>query len=186
MNLITLFNISFINKYTQIVPIPMLEHRCQKGCCLVKICPLVVAFGRTIHSFQGQQAGEGNPIECIICNPGDRGFEGLNPGTLTTCITRATTIGEEGKNNSAIYFEGSGFCRDRITKMSYRLDGNKYAKIELRETFSHHLQVQMDSNQKWKHNFSLRKKKQISTFFDQRRYNKSTLDRIITYNITNI
>lgn len=33
---------------------------------------MAVAFARTIHSFQGQEAGPGKPIEVLIVNPGDK------------------------------------------------------------------------------------------------------------------
>ena len=73
----------------------MIDTSCNRKnqCCWIRYCPLEVAFGRTIHTFQGQECGPGKPIESIIVNPGRRSFETLNPGTLNCCITRASTIG---------------------------------------------------------------------------------------------
>lgn len=52
----------FDNKNPKIVPIPMVTHTCSKPqrCCSVQVCPLGLSFARTIHSFQGQEAGPGN------------------------------------------------------------------------------------------------------------------------------
>ena len=65
----------FISKlFKQIVPIPMIEQHCKhvNSCCKIMFCPLIVAFGRTIHAFQGQEAGPGKPIERIIVDPGPK------------------------------------------------------------------------------------------------------------------
>lgn len=161
----------------------MIEQRCKHHCCEIRFCPLIVAFGRTIHSFQGQQAGPGNPIESIICNPGERSFEAINPGTLLTCITRATTIGNFTQNNSAIYFTGSGFCQDRISKMSYRVNGCKYAKVILRETFTNYLQQQIKSTKSsYKKLMTSKKIKKIHDWYKTTRVSKNNFNEIIMYN----
>ena len=41
--------------------------------------------------------------QCIIADPGDEYFENLNPGTLCTLVSRATTMGDVDNKNSAIY-----------------------------------------------------------------------------------
>ena len=160
----------------------MLEQRCPRGCCGIKFCPLVVGFGRTIHSFQGQQAGPGNAIESIICNPGERSFEGLNPGTLTTCITRATTIGDDGNNNSAIYFTGSGFFRDRISLMSYRTNGQKYAKVILRDKFVDYIQKMIIENKELYDEIFNREQMNINEWYTKQNFSVQRLDEIIIYN----
>ena len=124
--------------FNQIVPIPMVTKICRLGCCNIRFCPLVIAFGRTIHTFQGQEAGPGKPIEKIIVNPGKRSFETLNPGTLYCSITRATTIGDDN-NNSAIYFIGENINDERLKKMIYGVNGKMYEKVKLRKLWIEHL-----------------------------------------------
>ena len=112
-------------------------QRCSIGCCTVKFCPLVVAFGRTIHSFQGQEAGPDKPIKKIIVNPGKKDFETSNPGTLNCCITRATTLGGGNPENSALFFTGPHITFTRFHKMTQSRYGQTYQKIKMRNLFNH-------------------------------------------------
>jgi hypothetical protein len=56
-------------------------------------CPLQLSYGRTIHTFQGFQAGPTQNITRIVCHPGTTRHEGLFPGLFYTALSRATTIG---------------------------------------------------------------------------------------------
>ena len=117
----------------------MLELLCKRKCCLIKFCPLVVAFARTLHSFQGHEAGPGKPIENIIVNPGNKGFEALNPGTLYCCVTRASTLGLSGIENSALYFTGAQMCTNRIQNLVLDVNGKKYLEVKQREIWTSYL-----------------------------------------------
>lgn len=130
----------------QVVPIPMIEIRCQKGCCTVLTCPLQLAFGMTLHTFQGQSAGpveEGQPpnaVDRVILEPGTRQFEGNNPGTLYTAASRGTTAGT-GNLDSAIYFRGMNMNRARVMNMTKQRDGKTtYKKVALRDKWIKHLE----------------------------------------------
>ena len=111
----------------KVVPIPIQSWRCEKRCCMMNYVPLEIAFGKTIHTFQGLQAGRtppgrpDNPIKTLIVNPGSINFESNNPGLLYTTISRATTIGEDG-GDSAIYFQN-------LTKQHYMSSATKKKKI---------------------------------------------------------
>ncbi len=78
--------------------------------------PLQLSFARTLHTTEGAEAGpdeEGKPphtIKKIFLDPGSRKFEQMNPGSLYVEWTRGTTMGDETRMSSAIYF-----CRDNIT-----------------------------------------------------------------------
>lgn len=120
----------------------MIEQLCRSSCCKIRFCPLVVAFGRTIHKFQGQEAGPGKSIETIVVDPGSKQFETSNPGTLNCCITRATTIGDENCNNSAIYLIGPHINSQRFQNMTHSIYGKKYYKVKLRTMWVAHLQRQ--------------------------------------------
>ena len=78
----------------------MITQLCKLGCFIVKFCPLVIAFGITIHSFQVQEAGTEKPIKEIIVNPCPKPFETSNPGTLNFCVTRSTTLGGKDQHDS--------------------------------------------------------------------------------------
>ena len=97
------------------------------ACCYIKFCPLVVAFGRTIHTFQGQEAGPTHAIPVLVIDPGNKAFESRSPGTLYCCITRGTTFGKtiDGikYKDSAVYFSGENIHKDRFEDMIYRTRG---------------------------------------------------------------
>ena len=112
------------------VPIPVSMYRCDKKCCTRTFLPLEVSYARTIHKFQGLTAGpvdEGkipNIYECIICDPDDKKYEGSSLGLLYTALSRATTLGDNNGLNSAIYFTGPEFKRERITRLTKRKNSN--------------------------------------------------------------
>ena len=92
----------------------MITQICKLGCCIIKFCPLVIAFGRTIHIFQGQEAGPEKSILAIIVNPGPKHFEKSNPGTLNCCLARASTLGEYNIYESAFSFFDAGFSMGAV------------------------------------------------------------------------
>ena len=97
---------SFDPTKNKIIPIPLVTQCCKNSCCDIKLCPLTVAFGRTIQTFQGKESGPGKPINTFIFNHVPKSFEGINPGTFYSCITRATTLGKSSGEDSEIYFTG--------------------------------------------------------------------------------
>ena len=87
-----------------LVPIPPMEVNCnRKRCCRRKYVPLVLAFAKTVHTFQGQNVGPVQPgqspnaFEKIIADPGAKSFEGTNPGLFYSTTSRGTTIGTKEK-----------------------------------------------------------------------------------------
>ena len=113
----------------------MIESSCNMKikCCWIRYCPLEVAFGRTIHTFQGQECGPGKYIESIIVDPGKRQFEGINPGTLNCCITRASTAGGNDISKSALFLTGSNINYFRFKNMIITKTGDKYKTVKERD-----------------------------------------------------
>ena len=103
---------SFLQIIIQSVPIPIVSCRCDglKCCCERSYVPLTLAFARSIHKFQGLQAGRTiqgqipNMYESIVVDPGNKNREGNCPGLLYTAVSRATTLGNEDGLDSALYF----------------------------------------------------------------------------------
>jgi hypothetical protein len=60
----------------RLVPVTVQEMRCNKNCCVRHYMPLALAYGKTAHTFQGQNVGPvqpgrpENPIKRIIVDPG--------------------------------------------------------------------------------------------------------------------
>ena len=137
----------------KVVPIPTIPIHCKKMCCTREICPLQVAFAKTIDTFQGMNAGpvqEGrppNPVKVIVCDPGNRSFEGTKPGLFFTMISRGTTIGhlEDGKRlDSAMYFYDFGYNTSITTTRIANLrcspsTGKTYMNILKRDKWVDHL-----------------------------------------------
>ena len=123
----------------------MVERLCdEKKCCTATFCPLQLAFARTLHTFQGQSAGitvrpPHNPVRIIIVDPGDRAFEGNNPGLLYMSISRATTIGNGDPYKSALYFTGNNMNMSRIMNLTRKTNGDKFVKVKLREKWINRL-----------------------------------------------
>ena len=121
----------------------MVNLRCDKKCCSVTFCPLELSVGMTLHTFQGQSAGpveKGQPknaVDRVIVEPGTRGFEGNNPGTLYMAASRATSTATGG-TDSALYFSGPNMSRYRVIDIKYKKSTTggprqMYRKVALRE-----------------------------------------------------
>ena len=119
------------------VCISMATTRCnKKSACERQYMPLSLAFARTIHSFQGASVGKtppgqpDNTFHRIIADPGTRQFEGNACGLFYTLLSRATTLGEEGKpETSAILFNGPNMTPDRIRSIKLSEKGKEYKRI---------------------------------------------------------
>ena len=108
---------------------------------------MVLAWARTIHKFQGLQAGPTCSTLKIIADPGTDRFEAGTPGLLYTLISRAVTIGklEGGQLDSALYFFGSNMSEKRITSLSKRIDGTKTKAVLKRDLWVAYLTHRVNS-----------------------------------------
>ena len=138
------------------IPITPQQKRCNKGCCIRTYLPLTLAYGKTAHTFQGQNVGPlppnrpQNAIQKIIIDPGTRSFEGKNCGLLYTCAGRGTTMGEEDdKLSSAIYFDGPHFCRSRFENLTMGANKALYKKARLRKEWVAFLNKNTTSCHRW-------------------------------------
>jgi len=123
----------------------MVTTFCKSKCCKATYCPLALSFAKTCHTFQGQSAGpvnqgqQPNAVDRVIVDPGDKKFEGNNPGLLYMAVSRATTLGDKistssvtRKLDSAIYFTGHNMTRHRILNLTLKKTGEEYKKVKLR------------------------------------------------------
>ena len=106
--------------------------------------PLSLAFARTNHTFQGQEAGPEKHIPAIVVDVGSSVFESTNPGLLYTALSRASTLVNGDKNKSALYLSHP-VTIDRITNVQYKRKGkekgDKYEKVKQRDCFVKHLEI---------------------------------------------
>jgi hypothetical protein len=133
---------AFVEQNPKLIPIVPVELRCDMACCKRRYLPLKPAFGKTCHTFQGQNAGPvqenqpANTVLRLVCDPGNRGFEGINPGLFYTLLSRATTLGTpEDVRSSAIYFCGDDMTPGRVLFIDRKKEGGGrklYDKAQLR------------------------------------------------------
>ena len=80
------------------------------GACAKLYMPFSLAFGKTIHSFQGASVDKtapgrpDNAFKRTLKDPGARQFEPINPGLFYTLLSRATAFGEEKNQKHQQYF----------------------------------------------------------------------------------
>ena len=122
------------------VPIPVISRQCNKHCCTRKFVPLTLSWARTIHKFQGMSAGPvdkgkfPNMFNSIICDPGKREDERTALGLFYTALSRATTLGNEHGNGSAIYFFGQDFNEGRFRNLARKQNTfQDYKRAALRD-----------------------------------------------------
>jgi hypothetical protein len=78
--------------------------------------------------------------ECIICDPDIQGAECRATGLFYTAASRATTFGDGNGLNSAIYFQGKGFTRDCVQKVTKITNSSKeFINVTRRREWVKHL-----------------------------------------------
>jgi len=128
----------FLIEHPTYVPIPTVSKLCIHHCCQIQFLPLELCYAKTIHTFQGQNAGPvlpgqpPNAVARIIVDPGTKQFEGNNPGLSYTIVSRATTMGKT-KLHSAIYFHGENSNVQRFTNLHRQASGHLYKLIFQRD-----------------------------------------------------
>ncbi|HEY9302430.1 MAG TPA: hypothetical protein VIQ31_39920, partial [Phormidium sp.] len=144
----------FIQSAPTVVPIAPITIPCKNpGCCSRKYIPLRLAFAQTIHTFQGQNAGPvgtgqaPNAVQKLVCDPGNRRFEGNCVGLFYTLLSRITTFGNpDDKFSSAIYFTGPNMNTERVLNITKNEKGKMYAMAGRRKLYVNYLhQHQHDS-----------------------------------------
>jgi hypothetical protein len=124
----------------------MVTIPCKFRCCSRTFAPLVLAYARTIHKFQGLSAGPvdigkiPNMYEAIVADPDDNQSEGNNIGLLYTALSRATTLGDADGRNSAIYFHSADFIPERISNLTKKAGTEKeFEYIKKRNLWVEHI-----------------------------------------------
>ena len=162
-----------------LVPIPVVKIPCKKGCCEAHFIPLVLAFARTIHTFQGMEAGPSKQIKRIVVDVGKTQFEALNPGVLYTALSRASTIGTSPEG-SAIFFSGP-LTKDRLMNVKYKRTLNTkkqvYEKVQMRTQWIEYLNEQKRKTA----TITDTEKKSLRKWVSENKLSKDQLDEIIVY-----
>ena len=147
-----------IKNMPRYIPIVPITGTCNNHCCSRTYIPLALAYGKTAHTFQGQNVGPvppgrpENPIKKIIVDPGTRIFESKNVGLFYQLLSRATTIGERNdKLSSAIYFEGGNFSKHRFFNLSMKNEKEMYVMAQLRDDWVQYLRQHELSKGRWTH-----------------------------------
>lgn len=135
----------FIETYPTIIPVAPVEVCCEHKCCRRKQMPLRLAYGQTIHTFQGATVGPSTSkrryiAQSIIVDPGTLSFEGKCPGLFYSGVSRPTTNGIfEDVFSSALYFEGKNMSNNRMKDMVHGKDGRVFSRITKRDIWTAYL-----------------------------------------------
>jgi hypothetical protein len=134
----------FLPEHPTWVPVTPVQSKCKYYCCTCIFIPLQLCYAKTVHTFQGQNAGpvqqgqQKNAIIRIICDPGTKTFEGRNPGLFYTILSRITTLGDiNNKMSSAIYFTGENMSPDRILNITKGANNQYFKRVQLRNQWVH-------------------------------------------------
>jgi PIF1-like helicase len=172
----------FMSDLKQCIPIVPFTVLCKYKCCSRTFLPLALAYGKTAHTFQGQNVGpvpEGRPrnaIQKIIVDPGTRQFEGANVGLFYQLLSRATTIGTPGdKLSSAIYFDGKNFCRHRFENLTMQNANQMYKMAYMRKDWIDYLR----ENEIQKGQWSSESMQEIFDWANMTRISRARLTEII-------
>ena len=168
--------------HSKSVPVVPISLRCKFKCCTRMFMPLSLAYGKTVHTFQGQSVGPvpagrpSNSIQRIIVEPGNRTFEGNNVGLFYTTASRPTTIGTSlDKMSSAMYFDGPDFSRARITNLTRQKNGKLYVKAILRQKWVSYLK----GNSRARKGYTKGEQEDLFTWVSTQRFNPEQLDLIV-------
>jgi len=157
------------------VPIPQIELQCQSHCCTVRFIPLSLAYAKTGHTFQGQSAGPGHSIPCIVIQPGSLKMEKLCPGLLYMFLSRGTTIGTpECRSASAIFFTSNELTKQRIQQLTTTSKGEICIKIKRRTEWVNFLKRNQTCTK-----ISLQEKQEVIQWADSTTLNRETIGQLI-------
>lgn len=117
------------------VPIPSIKQYDQETRSEIVFVPLQLSFARTIHTFQGYQAGPQLNIKRLICDVGIARLEATFPGLFYTALSRATTIGSKtDRIKSAIFF--MNLDSYRVEHLRGNTEEHTYKIIEKRDRWT--------------------------------------------------
>lgn len=134
----------FINTRPTWIPIPTISITERRKTSIH--CPLLLSYARTIHTFQGYQAGPDQPVQKLICDVGSLKNESMWPGLLYTALSRATTIGGSDTNQSAIFF--NGLDKERVQGLRGKNKDHTYTLVQKRDVWVKKLQAGIDKTRK--------------------------------------
>jgi hypothetical protein len=142
--------------------------------------PLKLAFARTLHTTQSKEAGHDKEIKAIVFSPGNSSFESINPGTLYTGISRASTIGNGDIEKSSLYFCGPDCTTSRFMDVKHKKtsDQKKYTRVIKRETWVNHLKSNTTLTI-----IPLHERQQLQTCIEQTKLTLANLDEIIQFHM---
>jgi hypothetical protein len=171
---------AFIDKHPTIVPIAPIVVHCEHNCCSRTQIPLRLAYGQTIHTFQGITVGPSTSTkryatQSIIIDPGTLAFEGHSPGLFYSSSSRGTTLGTKNDPlSSSIYFQGKSMSKERVTDMVHGQNGRVFYRVYKRDIWTAYL----DRNNRTVE-LSTKEAEEILNWVESTRLNSTFLDKTI-------
>jgi hypothetical protein len=98
------------------VPIPLVQRRCERKCCLISAIPLQLCKSLSIHKSQGMTVGQGKQFKKVVVHLPIAQRNNC-PGLEMVAISRAMTVGDFAIGNKKV----------EVTKQALRKIGRSKA-----------------------------------------------------------
>ena len=159
------------------VPISVTTKVCENNCCILQYIPLSIAFGKTLHTFQGQEIIKHSIQDVMVFECETLIIESKYPGWLYTGISRVDSIGNGDIEVSSLYFIPGNARENRfINVRTKQHSDDNYKRVNERDAWISYL----DSCKKTV-TFSVSEKETLMDWANSVEISSAALDEIISF-----
>jgi hypothetical protein len=159
------------------IPIGVRTKICDNNCCILQYIPLSIAFGKTLHTFQGQEIVKHSIQDVMVFECETLIIESKYPGWLYTGISRVDSIGNGDIQVSSLYFIPGNARENRfINVRTKQHSDDNYKRVNERDAWISYL----DSCKKTV-TFSISEKQTLMDWANSVEISPAALDEIIYF-----
>ena len=164
-------------KHPKQVPICVTTKVCDNNCCILQYIPLSIAFGKTLHTFQGQEIIKHSIQDVMVFECETLIIESKYPGWLYTGISRVDSIGNGDIELSSLYFIPTNARENRFINVRTKQHSvDNYKRVDERDAWISYL----DSCKKTV-TFSVSEKQTLMDWANSVEISGTALDEIISF-----
>jgi hypothetical protein len=164
-------------KHPKQIPIGVTTKVCDNDCCILQYIPLSIAFGKTLHTFQGQEIVKHSIQDVMVFECETLIIESKYPGWLYTGISRVDSIGNGDIEVSSLYFIPGNARENRFINVRTKQHSNdNYKRVDERDAWISYL----DSCKKTV-TFSMSEKETLMDWANSVEISSAALDEIISF-----
>ena len=164
-------------KHPKQVPICVTTKVCDNNCCILQYIPLSIAFGKTLHTFQGQEIIKHSIQDVMVFECETLIIESKYPGWLYTGISRVDSIGNGDIELLSLYFIPTNARENRFINVRTKQHSvDNYKRVDERDAWISYL----DSCKKTV-TFSVSEKQTLMDWANSVEISSTALDEIISF-----